>query len=634
MLKNTNKNKELVLRKPSEEQQITTTPPKDAVLVLDFDISGVTLTRVNAHGRSHDEGSSLLFTFNDDSKLLLTDFYTAYTKDNMPIFMVEGTLIDGADFFAALDEELMPAAGSGSDATGSGSVVGFLSTLIYDSGVSSLDGLEATLTASVTSPELKTHTTEGGTIEGNTKRVDTLIASADTVPTVPTDTNFPSETTPPSALMPVSISSGNGEMDRVVLTVNGSTIEHYTPTNFSPFNKLALFHNDIANSPVMPVVDVAFGKSVYELEAPQGGYFGILSIEGASEQSTGDGIVFYVHNEYNKDVKLTLTWNASTGEYEARNDANNIFFSLAWDGSSNTLTMEQYRLFTSISTSTTDNTNLDIQFGFVDANGNPITTQTSVSFESIDDYVQYTINNMNEDHLDVTNMHDHEHILIESADMGMQSSSLTLGTGEDRVEINAKKGMDAHKGDNTIRTGEGDDVVIINSDIAMSSSDNKQDSANLISLGDGDDFLLIEGAFEGKNNHLDGGNGDDFIKLTQANLNLEDVFVNNGDGMDVLLLGTDSLQDIEKALQNKSITHTEVIIYGGDQGIANATSKEAIFEELGIKDSKDGLKFTNEDRDKWTENSSIKIADYTAYTYEDAEANKHVTILIQTDSFA
>lgn len=65
--------------------------------------------------------SSLL---NDGKSITLSDFYVNYTSENLPDFFIEGTLIDGEAFFAALGDELQPAAGSAAsmDASGGDSV--------------------------------------------------------------------------------------------------------------------------------------------------------------------------------------------------------------------------------------------------------------------------------------------------------------------------------------------------------------------------------------------------------------------------------------------------------------------------------------------------------------------------------
>ena len=81
--------------------------------IFDFPADAATLTR---------SGDNLVLTFEDGASIQLQDFYTTYSKEEMPSFQVEGVEISGQDFFAALGEDLMPAAGpaAGSSASRSG----------------------------------------------------------------------------------------------------------------------------------------------------------------------------------------------------------------------------------------------------------------------------------------------------------------------------------------------------------------------------------------------------------------------------------------------------------------------------------------------------------------------------------
>ncbi len=107
---------DILLQKPATGQQIVLVPQAEDRLVFEFDSSDATLTR---------DGDSLQMSFEDGSSLTLTDFYVAYTSENMPTFLIEGNEIDGEAFFAALGDELMPAAGTTAGTVqGSGSSVG------------------------------------------------------------------------------------------------------------------------------------------------------------------------------------------------------------------------------------------------------------------------------------------------------------------------------------------------------------------------------------------------------------------------------------------------------------------------------------------------------------------------------
>ena len=88
------------------------------------------------------DGNDLVLTFEDGSSLRLQNFYTTYSKDEMPTFEMEGTEISGEDFFAALgDPDLMPAAGPSASAQGNSSFNVYDSAALMD-GIDRLDGLD------------------------------------------------------------------------------------------------------------------------------------------------------------------------------------------------------------------------------------------------------------------------------------------------------------------------------------------------------------------------------------------------------------------------------------------------------------------------------------------------------------
>ena len=102
------------LAKPAAGTTQTVPSAPDGRFIFDFPADAATLTR---------SGDNLVLTFEDGASIQLQDFYTTYSKEEMPSFQVEGVEISGQDFFAALGEDLMPAAGpaAGSSASRSGS---------------------------------------------------------------------------------------------------------------------------------------------------------------------------------------------------------------------------------------------------------------------------------------------------------------------------------------------------------------------------------------------------------------------------------------------------------------------------------------------------------------------------------
>lgn len=94
---------DIILNKPEAGTQAVFEAARDSRIDLNFPTDQATLER---------SGNDLIFRFDDGSTVVLRDFYTAYTKDSMPDFVIEGTPIAGEQFFTALNEpDLWPAAG-------------------------------------------------------------------------------------------------------------------------------------------------------------------------------------------------------------------------------------------------------------------------------------------------------------------------------------------------------------------------------------------------------------------------------------------------------------------------------------------------------------------------------------------
>lgn len=90
------------LMKPEAGQQVVISQVEDMRLELAFPTGDALMEK---------DGDNLAFTFEDGGRIVLENFYTTYTKEHLPEFVVEGQTIAGEEFFAALDSDLMPAAG-------------------------------------------------------------------------------------------------------------------------------------------------------------------------------------------------------------------------------------------------------------------------------------------------------------------------------------------------------------------------------------------------------------------------------------------------------------------------------------------------------------------------------------------
>ena len=86
---------DIILNKPEAGTQAVFEAAGDSRIDLNFPTDQATLER---------SGNDLIFRFDDGSTVVLRDFYTAYTKDSMPDFVIEGTPIAGEQFFTALNE--------------------------------------------------------------------------------------------------------------------------------------------------------------------------------------------------------------------------------------------------------------------------------------------------------------------------------------------------------------------------------------------------------------------------------------------------------------------------------------------------------------------------------------------------
>lgn len=91
-----------LVRPEAGQVQVLRAPDNATRLVFQFSTDDVTLSR---------EGDHLVVAFDDQSRVVLEDFYMTYTQKSLPDFAINGTLVAGADFFSAFDDSLMPAAG-------------------------------------------------------------------------------------------------------------------------------------------------------------------------------------------------------------------------------------------------------------------------------------------------------------------------------------------------------------------------------------------------------------------------------------------------------------------------------------------------------------------------------------------
>ncbi|MBQ7608133.1 MAG: hypothetical protein IJU76_09220, partial [Desulfovibrionaceae bacterium] len=76
----------VTLAQPAAGQHVVISDMADARFILNFATDQATLER-------SEDGNSLLFKFEDGSSIELQNFYTQFTKENMPEFEIEGQSI-------------------------------------------------------------------------------------------------------------------------------------------------------------------------------------------------------------------------------------------------------------------------------------------------------------------------------------------------------------------------------------------------------------------------------------------------------------------------------------------------------------------------------------------------------------
>ncbi len=130
----------LLLQRPEAGQSIAIEPQATDNLNLNFAADTATLSR---------QGDNLIFSFEDGASIELSNFYNAYDAENMPEFIIEGNVVPGEAFFAALSEDLMPALGGNSTVLGSGSTVQITEVSLLN-GLTSLTSIDQDNTQTVT----------------------------------------------------------------------------------------------------------------------------------------------------------------------------------------------------------------------------------------------------------------------------------------------------------------------------------------------------------------------------------------------------------------------------------------------------------------------------------------------------
>lgn len=89
------------ISQPRNTQHIAVEAMADTKYLLNFSPDQATLDRTD---------NDLIFKFEDGSSVSVVNFYSAYTKDSMPDFEIDGSRVSGNDFFTAFGPNLAPGA--------------------------------------------------------------------------------------------------------------------------------------------------------------------------------------------------------------------------------------------------------------------------------------------------------------------------------------------------------------------------------------------------------------------------------------------------------------------------------------------------------------------------------------------
>ena len=105
---------DLTLRHPANGANQVIPSEKFDHIAFDFPADSVVLSK---------EGNDLLLSFEDGSRITLTDFYTTFSKDSITDFIVDGTSVSGSEFFILRRRKAVRV--TGSDARGRSGGSGF-----------------------------------------------------------------------------------------------------------------------------------------------------------------------------------------------------------------------------------------------------------------------------------------------------------------------------------------------------------------------------------------------------------------------------------------------------------------------------------------------------------------------------
>ncbi len=196
---------------------------------------------------------------------------------------------------------------------------------------------------------------------------------------------------------------------------------------------------------------------------------------------------------------------------------------------------------------------------------------------------------------------------------GNQSIVINGNHGDDTINIGS---IESNSGDSIrIDGGLGSDLFNFDS----SADDTMAMLGNQIYIAGQGQINITN--FEG----IASGAGNDLVKLydrTNNELDFSDLFVDTGEGMDVLLGNHSNLDEFTTLIENDDVVNTEYVVLSDDLNNASTTSNTDLFNKLedeGVTQESDGsLNFDN----SWTQGENV--GNFDSYT----NADQDITILV------
>ncbi len=669
----------LLLQRPASGQAIAIAPSTNNQLTLDFATDSAELSR---------DGESLIFSFDNGSSIELTNFYSAYSSENMPEFVIEGVSIPGDAFFATLSEDLMPAAGVSTNAVGSGSNVDFAQASLLQ-GISALSSIDQentqTITFDVDFPSIDTSVSTNGITQNSTVQ-GTQAGLQPTTQNISTSDSGNNNTQAPTG-------PSYNAMHDVLAADAGST----------------LTGNLLAND------NISEGSLITAMEVPAD-WTSLENTDGSITFTSKDGLTtLTVHpdgvyelmtdisNIGMENLELGYTVTDSNGQsYLAmvtlgNSNSDNLFIETLEGGQAEVTNIDTNNSYMHEFTSYINDPTIGNQHvnGMLLGNGddqltvnNAIGSQTNMQYagagdtfiygDKLDIHKQEDVGNdiINIGTLDGTKVRADGNLFnsIEGGDDTVNVDNMEFGSilgdgwtmhsntkgGDDVINVGTMnageiygEGKTQHSsslggndtisvdtidtttngGRTTIINGDGGDDVINVSEIFTNSQGRvtidgglgddlfnyDNDADNTMALSGNNIYIKDVGStniinFEG----IGSGAGDDLIKLYGT---FDDIVVDGGEDMDILLSDFSNMSEIEDMIHNDMVSNTEFIVLNNGLNNASTTSTNDLLNKLeneGVT-HKDG---TMEFDSNWTQGTSI--GDFDQFT----NAAGDMTILV------